>query len=69
MCDHLLSQRNRTTERTMGVGLEITKKWEGLGQNLKKEQVGNIGGLHKLGGLAPLYQLCKETLKTSHTLL
>ena len=50
MCDHLLSQRNRTTERTVGVGLEMTKKWEGLGQNLKKERVGNIGGLHKLGG-------------------
>ena len=42
--DHLFSQRNRTTERTVGVG---------VGQNEKKgEGVGNIGqgdGLIKQG--------------------
>ena len=26
----------------------------------------NIGALRKIGGLAPLWQLCKETLKISH---
>ena len=27
----------------------------------------NIGALRKIGGLAPLWQLCKETLKISHS--
>ena len=37
-------------------------------QNLRKEGGGgNIGSLHKITGLAPLCQLCKVTLKISHS--
>ena len=39
---------------------------EWVGQNLKKMGVGNRVGLHKIGGLAPLCQVCKETLKSPH---
>ena len=40
---------------------------EGGGQNLKKGRgQGMWGGFHKIGGLAPLWRLCKETWKISH---
>ena len=51
-----------------GWHLKVTGKWgeEWVGQNLKKRGVGNRVGLHKIGGLAPLCQVCKETLKSPH---
>ena len=80
--DHLFSQRNRTTERREGVGLGVAGcvyvcvnvcvcacvcGGEGGGQNLKKGRgQGMWGGFHKIGGLAPLWRLCKETWKISH---
>ena len=64
--DHPFSQRNRTMERTVGVGNGSDRKVDGIGQNLKKRERGNIGGLDKIGRLAPLSQICKETLKISH---
>ena len=42
--DHSFCQRNRTTERTVGVGLEKTGKWMGLDKISKKGE-GNIGGV------------------------
>ena len=65
--DHLFSLRNMTTERALGVGVGgdrevgrgVDKIWTGRG-------VGNIEGLHKITGLAPLSQLYKKTLKISH---
>ena len=39
----------------MGWRLEVTGKWGWL--NFKKGDIGNIGGLHKKGGLGPLCQL------------
>ena len=53
-CDHPFSQRNRTTERTVGLGFESDREVGGTGgikQNFKKG-VGNIGGmdLHQIGG-------------------
>ena len=33
---------------------------------MKRGRVDNIGSLHKIGGLAPVCQLCKETLKIFH---
>ena len=39
---------------------------KGVGQNLKRGRVDNIGSLHKIGGVAPVCQLCKETLKILH---
>ena len=57
--DHPFSQRNKTTERAVGVGVGVSMV-AGVGQNLKKRDrgggVGNIG-LHKIGGLGPLCQL------------
>ena len=46
--NHTSSQRNKKTERTVGVGVGGNRKG-GIGQNLKKG-VGNIGGLHKYRG-------------------
>ena len=42
-CNHPFSQKNKTTERAVGWGLEATKKV--VRQNLKKKGggVGNIG--------------------------
>ena len=63
--DHPFNQRNRTTERTVRLRLEVTRNWVVVDKMWKKRGVGNIGGLylHKIGGLALLCQLCKETLK------
>ena len=43
--DHPFSQRNKTTERTLGVGVAVNREMGGgSGQNLKKGgEVGNIG--------------------------
>ena len=58
------------TERSVGVRVGGDREvGEGVGQNLKRVGVNDIGGegvLQKVGGLAPLCQLCKETFKNSH---
>ena len=41
---------------------------DGVGQNFKKGGRQHRRGLHKIGGLAPLSELCKETLKIPHLL-
>ena len=58
--DHPFSQRNRTMERTVGVGNGSNREVDGIGQNLKKRGRGNIGGLDKIGRLAPLSQICRD---------
>ena len=47
--DHPFSQRNRTTQRTVGVEIGGKKEVEGGGggQNLEVSNIG--GGLHKIG--------------------
>ena len=62
-----------TTERAVGMGVEGDREVE-VGEGWTKckkggRQYGGGGGLHKIRRLAPLCQLCKETLKTSHPLL
>ena len=52
--DHPFSQRNKTTERTVGLGVGGDSKVGGGGGGLDKVLkrrggVGNIGGLHKIG--------------------
>ena len=65
--DHPLSQRNRPTERTVGVGVGGDREVkEGGWTKLEKWKVDNMGGLHKIGGFAPLCQLCKENFKIPH---
>ena len=62
--DHPISQRNRTTERTVGVGVGSDRDigdGGGLGENLKK----GGRGVGNKGGLVPLCQL-SETFKISH---
>ena len=50
----------------------MTGKWEGLDKIWKKKKKRRergkqyMGSLHKIRMLAPLCQLCKETLKVSH---
>ena len=51
-CDHPFNQRNKTTEKVVGVGFGGDREGGG-GQNLKREGVGNI--IRELG---PLWQLC-----------
>ena len=51
--NHPFSQRNKTIERAVGVGVEGNREDGGVGQNLKKRGVGNIGGVNKIGGLGP----------------
>ena len=62
--DHPFSQKNRTTERTVGVGVGgdrevcvcvcVCERGGGVvGKNLKRQYKGGGGGLHKIGGLAP----------------
>ena len=63
--DHPLNHRNVRTERAVWLGfggdIEVGAEDD---QNLKSGEVGNIGGvLYKITGLAPLCQICKETLK------
>ena len=59
MChDHQLSQRNRATERTVGVGLEVRRKLRGLTKFESRVGVKHRqyrGDLHKIRGLAPLW--------------
>ena len=60
-CDPPISQRNKTTEWAMGVEVGGGRKgWRvGVWTKFEKGWVGNIGrGLHKIGGLGPLCQLC-----------
>ena len=59
--DHPLSQRNRTTERTVKVGVGGDREVGKRGQNLKKSRQYSID-LHEIEGLEPFCQLCKETL-------
>ena len=48
-----------TRKRAVGVGAR-----GGVDKILKRQgDVGNVGGLHKIRGLAPLCQLRKETFK------
>ena len=42
--DHTFCQRNKTTEGVVGVGLGGDRGSGAVGQSLKKEGVGNIGG-------------------------
>ena len=60
--DHPFNQRNRITERTVGVGIAGHREVEGVDKIFKKG-VGGGGDLHKIRGLAPLCQVRKETLK------
>ena len=64
ICDHPFSQRNRTTEGTVGMGVGSDREVGG-GDWTKFEKKGRgrqyIGGLHKITRLAPLCELCKET--------
>ena len=41
-CNHPFSQRNKTRERALGVGVGVDREGVRVEQNLKKE-VGNIG--------------------------
>ena len=43
-----------------------TQKTVEVGVGGDRTVAGGMGGLHKIRGLAPLCQLCQETLKTSH---
>ena len=56
------SQRNKTTERAVRVGVGVNRE-EGLGlggwTKFEKGGLGNIGGgLHKIRGLGPLCHYC-----------
>ena len=55
-----------TTERTVEVGVGCDRQVGRRGQHSKKGGQAVQWGLHKIRGLAPLCQLCQETLKTSH---
>ena len=58
-CNHPFSQGNKTTKRVVWVGIgDNRERRGGSGQNLIKGGLGNIGSLHKIGGLRPLCQLC-----------
>ena len=56
------SQRNKTTERAVSVGVGVDRE-EGLGlggwTKFEKGGLGNVGGgLHKIRGLGPLCRHC-----------
>ena len=51
--DHPFSQRNKTTERAVGLGVACTREGGALGQNLNKEGGGDIGPLYKIGVYDP----------------
>ena len=54
-CDHPFSQRNETTEcRMSSGGGGLRQHGKGVGKNLKKGRVGNIGVLIKQGVRTPL---------------
>ena len=66
-CDHPFSQRNRKTERTVGVGVGGDKEVWGLDKTWKGGSGKQYrGDLHKIVGLAPLCQLRKETFPSPH---
>ena len=66
-CDHPFSQRNRKTERTVGVGVGGDKEVWGLDKTWKGGSGRQYrGDLHKIVGLAPLCQLRKETFPSPH---
>ena len=68
-CDHPFSERNKTAERTVGLGVGGDRQvGGGGGSNLEKGGWQYKGVLHQTGGLARLYHLRKETLKISHSL-
>ena len=48
--NHLFSQRSKTTERAVGVGAGDNKEQGRVWTKFEKEGIGNIGGLHKIGG-------------------
>ena len=54
--NHPFSQRNKTTERAVGVGVGGNMEERGLGKIWKRE-VGNIGVFYKIGGIGHLCQL------------
>ena len=68
--DHPFSQRNKTTERAVGVGVGGDREEQGRagkggrvgGQDLKKGSRQYIGGLYKIVGVGPLYQLCRYVI-------
>ena len=67
---HDLSQRNQTTESTVGVRVGNDREMGGGGEhNLKKGGVRIQQGLHKIEGLTFLCQLCKETFPFKKTIL
>ena len=50
-CDHPFGQKKQDSRKTSGVGGWRQQGMEGwVEQNLKGAGVGNIGGLHKVGG-------------------
>ena len=67
MITHSAKETGRQKEKGVGSDKEVKEGgrggWGGQDLNIG---VGNIGGLHKIRGLVPLCQLCKETLKISH---
>ena len=64
-CDDPFSQKNKTTERAMGVGAGVGGNREGGFDKILKWWFGNIVGLHKIGGLGPLCQLWFQIIKFS----
>ena len=52
------SQRNKTTEKTIGVEVRGDRE---MGKGRFEKGVKQYGGLHNKGRLEPLCQLCKET--------
>ena len=61
-------QSKKKWQQKMHWGWRLKVTWvEGcsgeFGQNLKKGWIGNIGGLHRTGGLGTLCQLCYKGLK------
>ena len=68
---HSFSQRNRTTEKTVVAGIAGDREVVGVGVRVDKIWKKGGGrqyrwGLHKVGGLVPLCQLCEEPLKIFH---
>ena len=61
-----IQQKKPNNRKSSWVGeLEVTAKWE-WGGGEKERGWQYKGDLHKIKGLAPFCQWCKETLKISH---
>ena len=59
--DHLFSQRNKTAERAVGLGVGGDREGREGWTNFEEGGQAMKGGLHKVGGLGdlgPLFQLC-----------